>query len=267
MVNDKQSPMHFEVHGLKDANAPTLVFSSGLGGAAHFWQPQIRDLSDTYRIVVYDQLGTGKSSATLPEDYTITHMAKELRTLLVHLDIKQCHIVGHALGGLVGLALASTHPALVQSLVLINAWSSPNPHTLRCFNIRKAILATGNKDIYLQMQALLLYPADWIAANAEHLSQEEAHQLRHFPNEHNLLMRIGALSAFNIEAQLADIHTPTLAIANKDDVLVPWQRSKILVSHMPNAELALMEYGGHASTITATSEFNNILRERLSQLA
>ena len=43
--------MHIEIHGRRDADAPTLVFSSGLGGAAQgnrlgnspirrpFWQP------------------------------------------------------------------------------------------------------------------------------------------------------------------------------------------------------------------------------------
>ncbi|MBP75636.1 MAG: pyrimidine utilization protein D, partial [Pseudomonadales bacterium] len=33
--------MHIEIHGRRDADAPTLVFSSGLGGAAHFWMPQL----------------------------------------------------------------------------------------------------------------------------------------------------------------------------------------------------------------------------------
>ena len=74
--------MHIEIHGRRDADAPTLVFSSGLGGAAHFWMPQLDALTSDYRVVLYDQLGTGKSPATLPADYSIDAMASELRTLL-----------------------------------------------------------------------------------------------------------------------------------------------------------------------------------------
>jgi aminoacrylate hydrolase len=261
------SEMHFEVHGLTSPEAPTVVFSSGLGGAAKFWQPQLADFTQDYRVITYDQLGTNKSEADLCSDYSISHMADELAALLQKLDVQQCHFVGHALGGLVGLALGLVQPNLLKSLVLVNAWSSPNPHTLRCFEIRKALLAADRKDMYLQLQALLLFPPDWIAANALHLEEEEAHLLTHFPNVNNLLARIGALSAFDIDDKLTSITTPTLALANKDDTLVPWQRSKMLADAMPNAELSVMEYGGHASSITVPEAFNKVVLEYLKRKA
>lgn len=259
--------MYFEVHGLTTPNAPTLVLSSGLGGSAQFWQPQLADLVENHRVIVYDQLGTNRSPATLPSDYRIAHMAEELIKLLDTLNVTQSHFIGHALGGLVGLELAMAQPERLSSLVLINTWSSPNPHTLRCFNIRKAILDSGRKGIYLQMQGLLLYPPDWIVANQDKLAKEEAHHLANFPDQNNLLARIQALSVFDIDAHLSDIHTPTIAIANKDDMLVPWQRSQILVEHMPNASLTTLEYGGHACSITVPSVFNRILRRHLNAFA
>ncbi len=258
---------HYEIHGLTSPDAPTVVFSSGLGGAAKFWQPQLADFTQTYRVITYDQLGTNKSVGDLPANYCISDMANELAALLIKLEVQQCHFVGHALGGLVGLELGLTQPNLLQSLVLVNAWSSPNPHTLRCFDIRKALLAADRKDMYLQLQALLLFPPDWIAANAQHLDDEEAHLLNHFPDVDNLLARIGALSAFDIDDKLANITTPTLALANKDDTLVPWQRSKLLVDAMPKAELSVMEYGGHASSITVPEDFNKLVLEYLARIA
>lgn len=261
------SEMHFEIHGLTSPEAPTVVFSSGLGGAAKFWQPQLADFTQDYRVITYDQLGTNKSEADLCSKYSISHMAGELAALLKKLEVQQCHFVGHALGGLVGLALGLIQPNLLKSLVLVNAWSSPNLHTLRCFEIRKALLAADRKDMYLQLQALLLFPPDWIAANAQHLEEEEAHLLTHFPNVNNLLARIGALSAFDIDDKLTSITIPTLALANKDDTLVPWQRSQKLAASMPNAELSLMEYGGHASSITAPEVFNKLVLGYLQRIA
>lgn len=264
--SEMRNTMYYEIHGLTSPNAPTIVLSSGLGGAAKFWQPQLADFTQDYRVITYDQYGTNKSVGELPANYSISDMADELAALLKKLEVQACHFVGHALGGLVGLQLSLSKPDLLQSLVLVNAWSSPNPHTLRCFDIRKALLAANRKDMYLQLQALLLYPPDWIAANARHLEEEEAHLLNHFPNVDNLLARIAALSAFNIDGELPEIKTPTLAVANKDDTLVPWQRSQTLTDAMPNAALSVMEYGGHASSITVPSAFNKLVLEYLQRL-
>jgi aminoacrylate hydrolase len=265
MESEMRNTIHHEIHGLTSPDSPTVVFSSGLGGAAKFWQPQLADFTQDYRVITYDQYGTNKSVGELPANYSISHMADELVALLKKLEVKHCHFVGHALGGLVGLALGLVQPDLLQSLVLVNAWSSPNSHTLRCFDIRKALLAADRKDMYLQLQALLLFPPDWIAANARHLEEEEAHLLEHFPNVDNLLARIAALSAFDIDGELPEIKTPTLAVANRDDTLVPWQRSQTLADAMPNAALSVMEYGGHASSITVPSAFNKLVLEYLQR--
>lgn len=259
--------MYFEWCGSTAKDAPVVVLSSGLGGSAHFWQSQLPALQQDFRVLIYDQLGTGRSPAVLPNDYTIEHMANELLTLLDSQYIQQCHFVGHALGGLVGLQLALQRADLLKSLVLINAWSSPNPHTLRCFNIRKSLLNNDERQSYLQMQALLLYPPDWIMGNVKMLEEEEQHLLTHFPDVNNLLSRIKALSQFDVDALLHKIEVETLLVANRDDLLVPWQRSNILLDGLPNAELHVFDYGGHACTITEPDTFNQLLIKHLANVS
>lgn len=259
--------MYHEILGRQEADAPTLVLSSGLGGSARFWGPQLPVLTDLYRVVVYDQAGSGRSPATLADDYTIGHMARELLALLDSLHVQRCHFMGHALGGLVGLELALQRPQLLQSQVLINAWSSPNPHSARCFAVRKNLLRDSGPAAYVQAQALFLYPADWIAAHSAQLADDDAHALEHFPEPSNLLKRINALQSFDIEARLGSIGTPTLLIANRDDMLVPWQRSQHLADVLPKAELALLDYGGHASSVSDPATFNLVLLDYLARQA
>lgn len=257
--------MYFEVLGLQHPDAPTLVLSSGLGGSAHFWQPQLPMLKANYRVIVYDQNGTGRSPATLANDYSIQSMANELLALLDEINITHCHIIGHALGGLIGLQIALQRPQLLQSLVLINAWGSPNPHSLRCFAVRKALLNSSTPEMYLQAQALFLYPPDWIIKNYDKLLLEELHLLAHFPDRHNLLQRIKALSEFDIDDRLTSIAVETLVIANRDDMLVPWQRSEALNDRLQKATLHVFDYGGHACTMTITDEFNQCLLSHLAR--
>ncbi|TPV57380.1 pyrimidine utilization protein D [Aestuariibacter sp. GS-14] len=256
--------MHYEWHGSQLDSAPVLVCSSGLGGSAHYWKGQLATLGKDYRILLYDHAGTGRSPATLPNGYSIEHMANELLNLLASLSVTRCNFIGHALGGLVGLVLAKTQPELINKLVLVNAWSQPNPHTLRCFAIRKALLANCEPQMFLQMQALILYPPDYIARHISELEQEEAHMLANFPNQANLLKRIDALSQFDIDASLAQIQARTLVYANKDDVLVPWQQSQHLADKLPNAQFRLFDYGGHASSVTTPNIFNSTILTFLS---
>tara|TARA_R110001606_G_C15400259_1_gene652785 strand:- start:3527 stop:4303 length:777 start_codon:yes stop_codon:yes gene_type:complete len=255
--------MYYEIHGLAAADAPVLVLSSGLGGSANFWQSQLPALTKKYCVLIYDHSGTGRSPAELAHDYSIASMASELIALLDELHIAQCHIIGHALGGLVALHIAASSPERVISMVLVNAWSSPNPHTTRCFNIRLAILDNCSHSVYLQTQALILYPPDWIVGNIQTLEKEEQHLLANFPDKTNLLARINALSQFNIDDKLASLTVNTLVIANKDDILVPWQRSQWLADSLPHATLVLFDYGGHACSVTTPTDFNNTLLKHL----
>ncbi len=257
--------MYHEWLGRDDPQAPILVLSSGLGGSARFWSPQLPVLSQRYRVLVYDHNGSGRSPATLSEGYSIATMAAELLALLDTLEVNRCHFMGHALGGLVGLELALQRPGLLQSQVLINAWSRPNPHSARCFAVRKNLLQDTGPAAYVQAQALFLYPADWIAANSAQLAEDDAHALAHFPEPANLLKRIAALQAFNVDAHLAGIDTPTLLIANRDDMLVPWQQSQHLAATLPRGRLCLLDYGGHASSVSDSTTFNRVLLDYLAE--
>ena len=258
--------LHYEVHGPSDA-AATVLLSSGLGGSAGFWQPQLGALVDAgHRVIAYDQRGTGRSPGTLPEDeYAIADMALDVIEILDATDTAQCHFAGHALGGLVGLQLALDAPDCVASLVLVNAWSKPNPHSARCFDARLALLGALGARAYVEAQPIFLYPAAWCAEHAQRVADEVDHAFAHFPGEANMRARIGALRAFDVDAQLGAIPMPTLVAAATDDVLVPWTMSQRLADGLPHATLDRMPHGGHAHSVTEAAAFNAALLEFLGR--
>jgi len=255
--------MYYKVLGKKNADAETVVLSSGLGGSGGFWQPQLTMLAEHFRVVVYDQHGTGVSQGTVPAGYRMEDMADELAGMLNGLDISRCHLVGHALGGIIGLHLALRYPALLQSLVVINGWTKLDSQTRRCFEVRQNLLLNSGVDAYVQAQPLFLYPGDWLSEHEALLQEERQHQVAHFQGMENLLHRLQALMNSDLTASLGQVITPTLAFSCKDDLLVPWSRSVDLASRLPNGEHTQMLYGGHAMSVTDPETFNPILLDWL----
>lgn len=257
--------LYTEVHGPAEGEA--VLLSSGLGGSAGYWSLQIPVLVEAgYKVIAYDQHGTGRSKEALPSDYYIEDMARDVKRILDATQTRKCHFVGHALGGLVGLQLALDFPDRVSSLTLINAWSEPNPHSARCFDVRLTLLDESGPRAYVEAQPIFLYPASWCAANADRVQAEVEHALAHFPGAATMRARIGALRRFNVTRRLAGISVPTLISVAKDDVLVPWTCSLMLSEHLENVVYHSVPHGAHAHNITAADEFNAALLSFLKGL-
>lgn len=248
--------MHFDLHGRQEADAPTIILSSGLGGSASYWAPQLAALSDDYRIVTYDHRGCGRTGGEVPADGGIAAMADDVLDIAEQLGLTHFDFMGHALGGLIGLDLALRKPGMIGKLVLINAWSKADPHSGRCFDVRIELLEKSGVPAFVKAQPLFLYPAVWMSENAERLEAEERHGIDHFQGRTNILRRIAALRAFDVDDRLQDIKTETLVIATRDDLLVPYTRSIRLAEGLSNSQLQLVDFGAHAVNVTAPDAFN-----------
>jgi len=259
--------LFYKISGNTSPDAQTVVLSSGLGGVHGFWQPQMAMLERHFRVVVYDQFGTGGSHGTVPAGYRMEDMADELAGMLSALDIDRCHLVGHALGGIIGLHLTQRYPSLLESLVVINGWTVLDSQTRRCFKVRQDLLLNSGIEAYVHAQPLFLYPAPWLSAHASLLHQEQTHQVAHFQGMENLLHRLQALMASDLSDSLDSIVTPTLAFGCRDDLLVPWHCSATLAQGLPLGEHVQMSYGGHAMSVTDSDTFNPLLLEWLLRFA
>jgi aminoacrylate hydrolase len=254
----------FDVHDGPRPDAETVLLSSGLGGAAGYWAPQIDSLRQRYRVVTYDQAGTGRNRRELAADHSIAAMADEALAVLDASNTGTAHFVGHALGALVGLALTRRRPERLRSLTIVNGWAAAHAHTRRCFDMRLALLKHEGPPAYVRAQPIFLYPADWLARHEARVAQEEVHGLAGFQGEINLRARIAALLAFDARSSLADLRLPSFIVAARDDVLVPSVMSEALAAAIPGARLHVEPWGAHAINVTQPAVFNVLLLDFLS---
>jgi aminoacrylate hydrolase len=186
-------------------------------------------------------------------------MAEDVLGLMEGLGIHRAHVLGHAAGAAIGLALALRSPERLGGLILVNGWSRPDPHFLRCFDVRLMLLRSHGPRAWLRAQPIFLFPAAWSSEHSEDLDAELDAQEADFQGEANLEKRVAALREFDVDARLGEIKAPVLALAAADDMLVPAPCSNRLAERIPGAKLAVMDAGGHACNLTEPDEFNRIV--------
>jgi aminoacrylate hydrolase len=261
-AGESSSSIYYERLG--SGGAPVLL-CAGMGGSGRFWGPQLSALSDSHRVVVYDQVGTGRSSRALDGELTVARLAREMLAVLDAAQLPAAHVVGHAIGGLIGIELAARYPQRLLSLTIVNGWAKPDPHLRRCFAVRKEILVSSGPAAYLRAQPLFLFPPRWISDNAAHLDAELADQLAGFPAPEVMLRRIDTFLDFDATERLALVRVPTLIVTSRDDALVPCHLSDALVQGIEGACQQVFEYGAHAVTAVLPERFNQAVLSFLAQ--
>lgn len=253
--------LYYEVHG--PADAPPLILSSGLGGSAGYWAPNLAALAGAFRVIVYDHRGTGRSDRALPDALRVDDLAADVLTLLDALEIERAAMIGHAAGGVAGLALARTAPQRLDRLVVVNGWIKADPHFLRCFEARLNLLRHAGAAAFLRAQPIFLFPAEWISAHTAELDAELPHQLQSFPGAAAMEKRIAALAGFDASSWIGTLATPVLALSAADDMLVPWTCTEALGAANPRIRTVCTAWGGHACNVTDPDSFHRIVLDFL----
>jgi aminoacrylate hydrolase len=248
----KDAEIYYEVHG----RGTPVVLSAGMGGSGSFWAPQLDALASRHQVVLYDHVGTGRSARG---NRSIAGMADDIACVLDHAGVDAAHVVGHAIGGIVGIELALRHPKRLRSLAVVNGWGRADPFLRRCFEIRKALLNQSGPQAYVRAQPLFLYPPQWISENIAHLDAEEERILKHFPSVATMNQRIDMFLAFEGGKRLAKINVPTLLSSAKDDALVPAYLTRELAAAIPDARVHEVDWGAHAFSVVTPKIFNDTL--------
>jgi N-formylmaleamate deformylase len=98
---------------------PPLLLLHGLTDYGRYWSRTARALEDRFDVIMPDQRGHGQSSR--PEQgYSAEEMAADAAAFIDALRIAPVTVLGHSMGGAVGLALAAAHPVLVSRLLLLD---------------------------------------------------------------------------------------------------------------------------------------------------
>ncbi|MCD6358357.1 MAG: alpha/beta hydrolase [Dehalococcoidia bacterium] len=219
--------IYYEVHG----EGETLVLISGYGNNSMQWFRQVGDFSKEYRVITFDNRGTGKSDKPdIP--YTMEMMAGDVAGLLDVLGIDTAHIYGISMGGRIAQALAIEHPHKAGCLVL-GCTDCGDPHRiiprdeaamslLYDMERRRKSMPEEEK----RRMILFLYSQEFIDNNLDSIEKFAVNLTGYVPPVHAYISQQHANKTFNAYNLLFQIKSPTLVITGDADRMVLWENSK-----------------------------------------
>jgi 3-oxoadipate enol-lactonase len=232
----------YEVTG-KDA-APPLLMIMGMGFSSRAWGPLPGRLAETYRVITFDNRGTGRSTGT-GFGFRVKDMADDALAVLDAAGAPRAFVFGISMGGMAALELALRHPERVRALVLGATFAS----WLR--SRKPSALVVGDLVVGA---ALSRAGAHGLLGHAlvsrEHLSEDFDVFANWIVNGERasprvLLQQMTAITLHDAWKRLPGLRVPTLVLTGDRDRLVPAENSRRLAAAIPGARLVLLPGAGH----------------------
>src|SRR5713226_4122930 len=126
--------------GADHENIPLVALHGG-PGVPHDYIENLVDLaSDSRRVILYDQLGCGRSDQPNdPSLWRVERFVEELTILRRELSLDTVHLLGQSWGGMLAIEYALTQPDGLVSLILASSLSSTPMFIAEATRLRNAL--------------------------------------------------------------------------------------------------------------------------------
>jgi pimeloyl-ACP methyl ester carboxylesterase len=238
----------------------TVLLIHGHPFNSTMWQPQVEFLKASYRIVVPDLRGYGKSS--LPDGCRETRLetfAADNLALMDTLGIGKFILGGLSMGGQIVLELFRQAPERIEALLLADTFAgldSAERKQLR-FTIADRLEREGMDAYAGEELTKMITPA-----NAIQLPKVAAHVMKMMTTTSPL----GAGAALRGRAQrvdylpmLREIRVPTLVVVGREDGYTPVALAEQLRAGIAGSKLVVIEGAGHMPNLERADDFNGEL--------
>ena len=242
--------LHYTDTGPRDA--PVIMLVHGFAASLHTWQPWVRQLEKTYRVVTLDLPGHGLSR--VPEGgVSIGYFVDTVDALAGKLDVDRFSLAGSSMGGNVAWQYALAHPDRLDSLILVDAAGWPDAgreNTPLIFRLLRIPVARRlMKD--LDLSGLIEDGLRESFADPQFVTEAMAERyaaLSRAPGHRDALLRLAAGGSSRDKASreaLSVITVPTLILWGEQDNVIPVAHAQAFEDAIPGAVAITYPDAGH----------------------
>ena len=240
-----------------------LVFVHGFPLARGCWQPQVDDLSPSFRVIAPDLPGFGGRQAA-PTAVTMDSFADDIAALLADLGSAPVVLAGHSMGGYIALAFARRHPQLLRGLVLVATRSGRDTDEAAAARRATAekVRAAGIEVVVDAMVPKMLAPA-----NRDSESLAAIRGLMMSASRDGVTgALLGMANRPDSTPGLGEISAPTLVVTGADDEVMAPAEATSLAAAIPGARLRVIPDAGHMVAWEQPAAFSHELGDWLGEV-
>ena len=286
---------HAETFG-SSPDPVVIVLHGGPGGDYRYILPLAALAEDGYRVVFYDQRGSGLSPRVPTDQLTLERFIADLDSFVDHFSPEEpVRIVGHSWGAMLASAYIGRYPDKVDHAVLAE------PGFLENGDMERFYAVTGLKNMKPSVGIMAAMTTAWAESlhvrgpdsqarrdymmNAFQTTPMKEHPLagyypdRRLENAAGESWRYGAAasvavpeSGMDADGKLVDLAAgvedwkgPALFLSGSENVITGPAYQRKLMNRFPNAHLVVIEGAGHTMIGEKPEESLEAIREFLAQ--
>jgi len=268
------------VGDLGSEHAPLLALHGGPGSTHNYFAP-LEQLADERAVVVYDQIGCGKSDRPTDVEWSVELFRDEVAAVRAQLALERIHLLGTSWGGMLALEHALSGADGIVSLILSSTladnhvWVAEQkrlrgelpPDVVATLDRLEAIGAYDDPE-YERAEGVYndrhFYRGPKPRAELERMGAErgrEAYRAMCGPNEWSMT---GVLKDWDVRARLGEIEVPTLVLRGRYDMCTDAVAATLLEG-LRDAREVVFEESSHTPVLEETERYLDVVRTFLRE--
>lgn len=260
-----------------------IVLCYGIGCLINHWRYQTKAFSENYQVITFDYRAHHLSET--PLDYSqinIEALAKDLHSLMDHLQIQKASVWGHSFGTQVILRAYELKPECFDNLVFINGFASDpiagmfgNGAASKAFELVKKGFDVApetlsylwrmavNNPVAVQASALL----GGFNLNLAQLKDIEIYARGVASMDlHAFLTLFEHMMAYDGRHLFESIDVPTLIVSGKQDNVTPQSYQEEMHHRIRGSQYLSVPYGSHCTQLDLPDYVNLRIEKFLAEL-
>lgn len=214
------------------------------------WDEFVKVLSSGFHVITPDLLGHGKSDVpsqmNSSGEYlaTMEMQAEGVNEVLKACNVERCTVVGHSMGGYIGLAFAELYPEKVKGLCLFH--SSAMADTEEKKLDRNRAIEVVKKDKVAFVEGMI--PKMFAPSNLDRMRGDVERVLtiaNNNPQDGFVAALAGMRDRKDRQHVLEGADYPVLFIIGKDDLLIPLDKMTSQIVKPKHSEVLILSRVGH----------------------
>jgi len=243
-----------DYHGSKicyneSGQGQTLVLLHGFLEDMSMWKDFSPKLAEKFRVITIDFPGFGESDC-LDIPHSMDTLAEVVNAVLDQLEIKQCVMIGHSMGGYAALSFAAMFPTKLKGICLFHSHALADTNEAK--ENRDKVIAVIEAD---RCGFIFSFFHDLFAPeNVDTYQQEidDMHEVAMKASHQGIIQALyGMKNRISRLDVLINAPWPVLFVLGKKDSRIPFQTALAQAALPPRGEILMLENVGHMGHIEA----------------